>query len=74
MTAALLLKVRVRDVLGDRTRSEADGQPQIAEVLRGDEVLGQLPFTRIGYEMLPHKLTKLTIELIVARAEISGHD
>lgn len=66
----IMLRVRTREVL-----KPEDGEPrQIVEVLKGDQVLGQLPVTRAAYEMLPAELGKVTIEIITERAQIESHD
>lgn len=64
------LTVRTREALNPEP-----GEPrQVCEVLSGDTVIGQLPISRAVYELLPHDLGKLKIELVVQRAQVDGHD
>lgn len=47
-----------------------EGFQQTVEVLDGETVLGQLPVSRAVYEMLPEDMGKLTLELIIERADV----
>jgi hypothetical protein len=69
LPSAIWLSVRTREVLDPEP-----GEPrQVAEVLHGDKVLGQLPVSKVVYEMLPHDLGVVRIDLIVERAQIDTH-
>lgn len=64
----LTLTIRTRENI-----APAEGEPhQIVEVLHGEKVVGQLPITRVAYEMLPHALGKVTLEVICKRSEIES--
>lgn len=65
----IMLNVRTRELI----RPGEDETRQIVEVLKGDEVIGQLPVTRAVYEMLPAELGTLRLDIIVKRAEIEGY-
>jgi hypothetical protein len=70
MPPAIWLSVRTRENLHPE-----NGLPrQIVEVLHGGEVLGQLPVSKVVYEMLPHDLGVVRIDLMVERASIDSHD
>lgn len=63
------LGIRIRDAL----RTKTEEQRQVGEVLKDGVVVGQLPFTRVSYELLPGGYSKLQIELIVKSADIATH-
>jgi len=61
-----LLTIHTREKL-----HPVDGEPrQTVEVRDGGQVLGELPVTRLVYEMLPQSLGKVTVEFIVEASQI----
>ena len=46
------------------------GLEQIVEVLDGETVFGQLPVSRVVYELLAQNVGKLSIEMFVEHADV----
>lgn len=65
-TPPVWLSIRTREYLDPADEDER----QVVEVLQGDKVLGQLPVSRVVYEMLPNHLGTVRIDLHVERGQI----
>lgn len=67
-----LLHIRVRESKPGKNLDMLT-QPKIAEVFNDDGVcVGQLPFTKVGYEIFPDKMSVLTLSFLGGGIEMKA--